>query len=88
MDFNIDKDVIAKIMGPNISKRPLVGSVSIFDERVESFVNWVENDLIIIKNNFDSRENIQKTTRYLLEKGDIRHKALVRLFRILILTKP
>ena len=58
LDFNIDKDVIAKIMGPNISKRPLVGSVSIFDERVESFVNWVENDLIIIKNNFDSRENI------------------------------
>ena len=79
MDFNIDKDVIAKIMGPNISKRPLVGSVSIFDERVESFVNWVENDLIIIKNNFDSRENIQKTTRYLLEKGDIFHVKLLRM---------
>ena len=79
LDFNIDKDVIAKIMGPNISKRLLVGSVSIFDERVESFVNWVENDLIIIKNNFDSRENIQKTTRYLLEKGDIFHAKLLRM---------
>ncbi len=79
LDFNIDKDVIAKIMGPNISKRPLVGSVSIFDEMVESFVNWVENDLIIIKNNFDSRENIQKTTRYLLEKGDIFHAKLLRM---------
>ena len=66
-------------MGPHISKRPLIGSVSIFDERVESFINWVENDLIIIKNNFDSRENIQKTTRYLLEKGDIFHAKLLRM---------
>ena len=79
LDISIDEDILRKIMGPHISKRPLIGSVSIFDERVESFINWVENDLIIIKNNFDSRENIQKTTRYLLEKGDIFHAKLLRM---------
>ena len=79
LDISIDEDILRKIMGPHISKRPLIGSVSIFDERVESFINWVENDLIIIKNNFDSRENIQKTTRYLLEKGDIFHVKLLRM---------
>lgn len=79
LDISIDEDILRKIMGPHISKRPLIGSVSTFDERVESFINWVENDLIIIKNNFDSRENIQKTTRYLLEKGDIFHAKLLRM---------
>ena len=79
LDISIDEDILRKIMGPHISKRPLIGSVSIFDERVESFINWVENDLIIIKNNFDSRENIQKTTRYLLEKGDIFLAKLLRM---------
>lgn len=79
LDTKIDKCVIEKIMGPNMSKRPIIGSVSIFDTRVEKFVDWVENDLIIIKNNFDSRENIQRTTRYLLEKGDIFHAKLLRM---------
>ena len=79
LDISIDEDILRKIMGPHISKRPLIGSVSIFDERVESFINWVENDLIIIKNNFNSRENIQKTTRYLLDKGYIFHAKLLRM---------
>lgn len=79
LDIKIDRDVVKKIMGTNISKRPLIGSVGIFDNRVENFIDWVENDLIIIKNNFDSRENIQKTTRYLLKKGDIFHAKLLRM---------
>ena len=50
LDISIDEDILRKIMGPHISKRPLIGSV-----------------------------NIQKTTRYLLEKGDIFHAKLLRM---------
>lgn len=79
LDYEIDLDIVEKIAGPNIKYKALVGILSIFDDRISRFYNWVENDFIILKNSFEARENIKKTTEHLLDKDKKFHVKLLRM---------
>lgn len=77
-DYDIDKEIIIKMMGSDKDKKLSVGSLSIFDERVNIFTSWIENDLIVMSNS-NSKENLKKTIEYLLEKDELFYNKISRM---------
>ncbi|WP_101773110.1 AAA family ATPase [Peptostreptococcus faecalis] len=79
IDYNIDISIIKKVAGESLLHKPIIGTLSIFDERVTKFVDWMEKDFLIIENAFDSKENLKRTTSYLLNKDSSFHVKLIKM---------
>lgn len=76
-DLDMDIEVIKKIMGSDLEKKLSIGAISIFDPRVEVFTKWIEQDLVVI-NNSNSKENLKKTIKYLLNKDELFYNKIIR----------
>lgn len=77
--FDVDINTATKIVGTDPDKKLYIGALSLFDKYIQKFVNWIENDLVVIPHDFSSRDYLSKTTEYLFNKDLKFQKSLLKM---------
>lgn len=76
-NFETDINLVKRLAGKNINKKAIIGSIRIFNNLIDTFVDWIENNFIIITSSFVAKENLGKTINYLINKNETFHKKLL-----------